>query len=69
MGKHGLTIDHEKSPDQPKPKTGETPGLDAERHRFMAEGSEHPLALGETTVRNLDELGNPGFDRKKKTYV
>ena len=33
----------------------------------MAEVSEHPLqALGETTLRNLDELGNPGFDRKKK---
>ena len=33
----------------------------------MAEVSEHPLqALGETTLRNLDELGNPGFDPKKK---
>ena len=33
----------------------------------MAEVSKHPQqALGETTVRNLDELGNPGFDRKKR---
>ena len=33
----------------------------------MEELSEHTLqALGEKTLRNLDGLGNPGFDRKKK---
>ena len=36
----------------------------------MAEVSEHPQqALGETKLRNLDEVGNPGFDRKKKKHV
>ena len=57
---NGLTwVDHNKAPNQPNPKTGKTPGLDAKRRSFMAEVSKHPLqALGETTLRNLDEVGN-----------
>ena len=36
----------------------------------MAEVSEHPQqALGETKLRNLDELGSPEFDCKKKKNI